>query len=149
MLRSGWQATPRQEVLGSDEKGRAEPLCIPEASLRVAAQEGTGMPRRGETSRICSGAEFKAGGAKGAGRPLWSLRAASLPGAAGGALTTLADVHAEQGQLGALRADAVEVLAVQLGLPLLLPQLHPADVTAAVEEVLLQPPVGKERGGDS
>lgn len=83
MLRSGWQATPRREVLGSEEKGRTEPLCIPEASLRLAAQEGTGMPRRGEMSRICARAEFKAGRAKGRGRPLWSLRAASLPGAAG------------------------------------------------------------------
>lgn len=48
--------------------------------------------------------------------------------------------------MGAVGTDAVEVLAVQLGLPLLLPQLHPADVTAAVEEVLLQPPVGEKRG---
>lgn len=64
----------------------------------------------------------------------------------GGSLTTLADVHAEEGQLGAVRVDAVEVLAAELGLPLLLPQLHPADVTAAVEEVLLQSPVGKTTG---
>lgn len=97
---------------------------------------------------MCTRAGFKAGRAEGEGCHPWSLRDASLPGAAGrrgGALTTLADVHAEQGQLGALGADAVEVLAVELGLPLLLPQLHPADVTAAVEEVLLQPPVGEKR----
>lgn len=68
---------------------------------------------------------------------------------AGGSLTTLADVHAEEGQLGALGADAVEVLAVQPGRPLLLPQLQPADVTAAVEEVLLQSPVGKTTGEGS
>lgn len=71
-----------------------------------------------------------------------------LPGGSGrgGSLTTLADVHAEEGELGALGADAVEVLAVQRGLALLPPQLHPADVTAAGEEVLLQPPVGKKMG---
>lgn len=61
-------------------------------------------------------------------------------------LTTLTDVHAEEGELGAISTDAVKTLAVQPGLPLLLPQLHPADVTAAVEEVLLQSPVGKKRG---
>lgn len=64
----------------------------------------------------------------------------------GGSLTTLADVHTEQRQLRAIGVDAVEVLVVQLGLSLLLPQLHPADVTAAVEEVLLQSPVGKKTG---
>lgn len=48
--------------------------------------------------------------------------------------------------MGAIGTDAGEMLAVELGLPLLLPQLHPADVAAAVEEVLLQPPVGKETG---
>lgn len=64
----------------------------------------------------------------------------------GSSLTTLTDVHAEERELGAVGPDAVEVLAVQPGLALLLPQLHPADVTAAVEEVLLQPPVGKKRG---
>ena len=52
----------------------------------------------------------------------------------------------EEGKLGAIGTDAIEALAVQLGLPLLLPQLHPADVTAAVEEVLLQSPVGKKQG---
>lgn len=65
------------------------------------------------------------------------------PAGPGGSLTALADVHAEEWQLGAVGADAVEVLTVELSLPLFLPQLHPADVTAAVEEVLLQPPVGK------
>lgn len=60
-------------------------------------------------------------------------------------LTTLTDVHAEERELGAIRTDAVKALTVQPGLPLLLPQLHPADVTAAVEEVLLQSPVGKKR----
>ena len=64
---------------------------------------------------------------------------------AGGSLTALADVHAEERQLGAVGADAVEVLTVELSFPLLLPQLHPADVTAAVEEVLLQPPVGEKQ----
>lgn len=110
------------------------------------------MPRREEVSHMCARAEFKAGRAERKGVP--SLESAGrIPswgsGAVGRALTTLTDVHAEEGQLGALGADAVEVLAVQLGLPLLLPQLHPADVTAAVEEILLQPPVGKKRGGNS
>ena len=68
------------------------------------------------------------------------------PAGPGASLTALADVHAEEWQLGAVGADAVEVLTVELSLPLLLPQLHPADVTAAVEEVLLQPPVGEKRG---
>lgn len=81
---------------------------------------------------------------------LWSLRDTPPPppepAGPGSSLTTLADVHAEEGELGALGADTVEVLAVQPGLPLLLPQLHPADVTAAVEEVLLQSPVGERRG---
>jgi hypothetical protein len=60
-------------------------------------------------------------------------------------LTTLTDVHTEEGQLRAIGADTVEALGIQPGLPLLLPQLHPADVTATVEEVLLQSPVGKKR----
>lgn len=79
---------------------------------------------------------------------LWCLRDASLEpaGPGGHSLTTLTDVHAEERKLGAISVDAVEVLVIELGLPLLLPQLHPADVTAAVEKVLLQPPVGKERG---
>lgn len=63
-----------------------------------------------------------------------------------GSLTALTDVHAEERELGAIGTDAVKTLAVQPGLPLLLPQLHPADVAAAVEEVLLQSPVGKKRG---
>ena len=77
----------------------------------------------------------------------WGLWEAGVePARPGASLTALADVHAEEWQLGAVGADAVEVLTVELSLPLLLPQLHPADVTAAVEEVLLQPPVGEKRG---
>lgn len=80
---------------------------------------------------------------KGQEGPQWGSRLGRLRGSS---LTTLADVHAKEGELGTLSTDAVEVLAVQLGRPLLLPQLHPANVAAAVEEVLLQPPVGKRTG---
>lgn len=81
------------------------------------------------------------------GQPLlWGVRNAGQMRKGCGSLTALTDVHAEERELGAIGTDAVKTLAVQPGLPLLLPQLHPADVAAAIEEVLLQSPVGKKRG---
>lgn len=54
-----------------------------------------------------------------------------------GILTTLGDVHLLQSDDGCIHGHAVEILVLQVCLALLLPELDPADVTAAVEKVPL------------
>lgn len=68
----------------------------------------------------------------------------SLPGPswppscpAPGVLTTLGDVHLLQRDDGCVHVHAVELLVLQVRLTLLLPELDPADVTAAVKKVPL------------
>lgn len=56
---------------------------------------------------------------------------------ASGVLTTLGDVHVLQTDAGSIQVHAVEVLVLQVRLTLLLPELDPADVAAAVKEVPL------------
>lgn len=54
-----------------------------------------------------------------------------------GVLTTLGDVHVLQRDDGSIQVHAGEVLVLQVRLTLLLPELDPADVAAAVKEVPL------------
>jgi len=62
----------------------------------------------------------------------------TLPGALDGLhLTTLGDVHVPQKDDSRVQVHAVQLLGLQVGLALLLPELDPADVTAAVNRVPL------------
>lgn len=62
----------------------------------------------------------------------------TLPGALNGLhLTTLGDVHVLQKDDGRVQVHTAQFLGLQVGLALLLPELDPADVTAAVKRVPL------------
>lgn len=50
-------------------------------------------------------------------------------------LTTLGDIHLLQGNDGSIHGHAVQLLVLQVCLTLLLPELNPADITAAVKRV--------------